>query len=263
MPKKNRFKRVYVEITNICNLNCSFCSETKRKKGALNVEEFKHIVEQIRPFTDYIYFHVKGEPLLHKNLEDFLKICYETGLKVIITTNGTLLNDKIDILKKYPPHRINISIHSALVNEGMSYEDYILKIFEFCNEINTSTDTALSLRVWNNQNKDTILNKKSLTVRKNLYLSIDNSFEWPDISSPYYNENGYCYGLISQLAILCDGTVTICCLDGNGIINLGNIFENDLADIINSQQAHNIIKGFQNRKVSEELCKHCSFKEKF
>ena len=79
----------------------------------------------------------------------------------------------------------------------------------------------------------------------------------------YYNEMGYGYGLKDQLGILVDGTIVICCLDGEGITNLGNIFTDDLNTILNSERVERIIKGFQNRKVVEELCKHCSFKDKF
>ncbi|MBE5963908.1 MAG: radical SAM protein [Lachnospira sp.] len=201
--------------------------------------------------------------MLHNDLRDILRICKNYGFKVTITTNGTLLMQKLDVLKEYPPHRINISIHSALLNENMQYEDYIKNVLTFCDEMNSHTTTALSLRVWNNEDKGTILGKKSLAIRKNLYLNVDNSFEWPDLESYYYNENGYCYGLISQIAILCDGTVTPCCLDGNGKINLGNVFNTPFKDIIESERAHNIVNGFRNRKVCEELCKHCSFKEKF
>ncbi|MBE6051179.1 MAG: radical SAM protein [Clostridium sp.] len=86
-----KFKRVYVEITNVCNLSCSFCPKTKRKYKFLDVDSYKKVLESLKPYTQYIYFHLMGEPLLNPNLEEFLNIAYEEGFKVNITTNGTLL----------------------------------------------------------------------------------------------------------------------------------------------------------------------------
>lgn len=87
-----RFKKIYIEITNICNLNCEFCPKTQRQKTILTKEEFQHIIKEIQPYTDYVYFHVKGEPLLHPELGVFLDICKEYGLKVNITTNLSLIH---------------------------------------------------------------------------------------------------------------------------------------------------------------------------
>ena len=88
-----RFKKVYIEITNVCNLSCNFCPKTGRKLQFSDEERFKEIIEKVKPYTDYVYFHLMGEPLLNKNLARFLDICYENGLKVNITTNGTLLEN--------------------------------------------------------------------------------------------------------------------------------------------------------------------------
>ena len=75
--------------------------------------------------------------------------------------------------------------------------------------------------------------------------------------------HGYCYGLKDQLAILVDGTVVPCCLDDEGSMKLGNIFEQSLDDIINGERARRIIEGFQKRIAVEELCQKCSYKNQF
>ena len=94
------FKKIYIEITNICNLKCKFCPETSRKKEQMELEKFEEVISKIHNHTKLVALHVKGEPLLHSKLEDILKILEKYNLKANITTNGTLIKEKIDIIKK-------------------------------------------------------------------------------------------------------------------------------------------------------------------
>ena len=136
------------------------------------------------------------------------------------------------------------------------------------------------LRLWNSGGADTlnsdilqkIKNRFPATWRdtrggkqigNNVYIQFGDKFDWPDIDGPIESDTAFCYGLRDQIGVLCDGTVVPCCLDNNGEINLGNIFESNLGDIINSPRALNIYNGFSNRKACEELCKKCTFARKF
>ena len=105
------------------------------------------------------------------------------------------------------------------------------------------------------------LNQAKLS--KNVFLKFDKVFDWPNLKSNSVNENGFCYGLRTQLGILVDGTVVPCCLDNEGQIVLGNIFNQNLEEILNSKLAKNIYDGFSNRKCYAELCKHCGYIQKF
>ena len=122
-----RFKKVYVEITNICNLRCSFCPETSRAKKLMSIDEFSYIVSQIKPFTDYIYFHLMGEPFLNTNLRAMLDICSEASLKANITTNGTLINKVSDTLLNAPALRkVSFSLHSFEANyQGIKQDKFV------------------------------------------------------------------------------------------------------------------------------------------
>ena len=95
---KKMFKRIYIEILNYCNLNCPFCNKTTKDKKYISRDEFNHILKEIVPYTDYIYLHVQGEPLLHKDLINFLIDAKEMGLNINLTTNGTLLFNFPNIL---------------------------------------------------------------------------------------------------------------------------------------------------------------------
>ncbi len=251
-----RFKRIYIEITNVCNLNCSFCIPHNRENRFMNFDEFKLILTKIKPYTNYIYLHVKGEPLLHPDVDKFIEYAYNQGFFINLTTNATLLKEHLQITKYL--RQINISLHAT----------NSIEIVKTARKIN---DCIVCFRIWN-INKDiknkellekefnlTIPNVENFTLDDNIFLSQKNEFTWPSLNNNYENTNKYCYGLINQIGILVDGTVIPCCLDNNGDINLGNIFKEDFTNIINSHKALNIINGFKNHKATEELCKKCSF----
>ncbi len=262
---KKRFKRIYIEITNICNLNCSFCLPDNRKKEYITLENFDYILNQIKGYTKSIYLHVKGEPLMHPYINKLIELAFNKNFQVIITTNGTL----IDNLKTKKIRQINYSLQST--NDTEKIKIIINKLKGFIKD----TNIYLSLRLWsdesqtNGQLRKMLLdefNTKTLEDRmkldNNIYLSIEREFNWPDLNYDKQTD-GYCYGLKDQIAILVDGTIVPCCLDHKGNIPLGNIYKNKLQEVLESDKVKNILIGFQNRKPTEELCKKCNFKDKF
>jgi radical SAM protein with 4Fe4S-binding SPASM domain len=288
-----RFKKFYIEITNVCNLSCNFCPETCRAPEFMKIETFSKILDQIKPHTDYIYFHVKGEPLLHPKLDKFLDLSHEKGFKVNITTNGTLIKEvRNKIILKAALRQLNFSLHSFDGNEGASNKDeYINNIISFVKEAIATTETLFSLRLWNlDKNNTTNVEAKKnrdllsvieeafklpykieeeihpgrgIKICDKVYLNQDHEFQWPALNLPEDTSPGFCYGLRNQVAILVDGTVVPCCLDGEGVINLGNIHETPFSEIVESQRANNIFNGFSRREAVEELCRKCGYRKKF
>ena len=258
-----RFKRIYIEITSSCNLKCSFCQDTLRPAHFMKPHEFTYIIDEIKPYTNYIYLHVKGEPLLSPYLKDILKICHDNNILVNITTNGTLIAKCIDTLITYPVHQINISLHSADDNDCIDMASYIKDVFSSCETLVDKTDTEVNLRLWNTKKNPTLFGDKNCTIKRHLYINVQSPFEWPVLNGTYCNERGFCQGLRSHIAILSDGTVVPCCLDGNAIMKLGNIFSSHLPDILSNERSQAIIKGWHAKMAVEPLCKHCSFKERF
>ena len=273
-----RFKKIYIEITNICNLNCSFCSKDKRTLKEMTPEEFTYIIKKIKNYTDTIYLHIKGEPLLHHNLESILEIAKAYNINVRITTNGTLLKEKLESIKKFDNiKQINISLHSE--NKTNNYFDDVFKVSDIL-----STNIPIVYRIWildnykldnlstiivdkiikhyklDNNFKEKVLKDNNIKIRNNIYLDKDNKFTWPDNTNDSKEDSGTCLGTRNHIGILVNGDVVPCCLDSKSNLKLGNIFNDSLDNIINSEKFKEINEGFKHHKITNNLCKNCVFR---
>jgi len=279
---KPQFKKIYIEITNNCNLKCKFCPETNRIKEFMSLEKFEEVIKKIHKYTRLVCLHVKGEPLLHKEFKDILGILEKYNLKSNITTNGTLIKEKLEVIKNSKAVRqINFSIHSSIQNENLG-DRYLQNIFESVEELK---DTIISYRLWNMKNikeneinleiikeienyyniqnlKQRLTEKEFFKIKENIFINQDTEFTWPDINKEIIIEKGRCLALKEQVAILVDGTVVPCCLDNNGDIPLGNIFKESMEDILNKPKSITIKKNFENGIITCNLCKTCGFLER-
>lgn len=287
-----RFKRIYIEISNVCNLSCTFCPVTQRTKRMMSVSEFETILNKVHSYGEQIYLHIKGEPLLHPDLSSILDICEHYQTQVNITTNGTLISHVGSMLLKKPAIRqINFSLHSFDGNDlndlPLNKEEYIQEILTFIDEATQVSKMTISLRFWNNQktthdsrnrallhriedhfNLDYFIEEKvdasrGIRLKERVFVNQDYEFAWPNLNAQADDGIGFCYGLRTQVGILADGTVVPCCLDGEGIINLGNIFESSFESIFNSSRAQAIYHGFSHHVAVEELCQKCGYRQRF
>lgn len=279
MSEKMLFNKAYVEITNVCNLNCSFCKGTDRKKEFMTVENFSTAAQKTRKVTEYIYLHLLGEPTLHPNLDEILAICQKLDFKVIVTTNGTLLDKVKDILLESKAlHKVNISLHALEANSGIDFDKYLDSCFDFGKKL-WEKDKICVFRLWNGDKEEKYdenklnariiaalrqnfpeewqENTKGYRIKNKLFLEFAERFEWREQGDCGGKIN--CYGLRDQIGVLVDGTVVPCCIDCDGVIKLGNVFEDDIFDIINSPLAKSICEGFRNGKAVHPYCKNCGF----
>lgn len=280
MANGKRFKKVYLEIGNVCNLSCAFCPGTKRSPRQMTAEEFSLAAEKLRAYTDYLYFHLMGEPLLHPELESFLNIAADLGYKVIITTNAVLLEDRANaLIESAAVHKVNISLQSFEANAGGELEAYINSCAAFAAKA-TERGKLSVLRLWNNNGLDT-LNKDicrilerffpkpwkesrgSLRLGDRVYLEPGDKFDWPDMDTKTESAPSFCYGLRDQIGVLADGTVVPCCLDHEGDIPLGNIFTQSVEEILSSPRATALHEGFSRRTAVEKLCQSCGYALRF
>ena len=275
-----RFNKIYLEISNVCNLSCAFCPGTKRVKHIMTEQEFTALMPKLRPYADYLYFHLMGEPLLHPNLAEFLKIAGDFGFKVILTTNGTLLNKQQEILLNAPAlHKVNISLHAFEANDlAVPFEEYLNDCFSFGKAMEGKK--LVVYRLWNNGGADELNqqildtmkrffpepwtdNRQGKRIGERIFLEYGDKFDWPDLAAPEGSERVFCYGLRDQAGVLCDGTVVPCCLDHEGDIALGNLFEEDMDAILAKPRAAAIYNGFTKKEAAEELCRKCGYARRF
>lgn len=246
----------------------------------MSEEEFSCVLNCLEGKTKYVYYHLMGEPLTHPLLPVFLKMAAERGFKSIITTNGTLLEKRGAELISAGIHKVNISVHSLEDGDAEKCERYLREVADFADEA-SQRGVIISLRLWNNGVdgglNDRVLqflqerfldgewqkNTRGVRIRDKLHLEWGERFEWPDSEARIYGDEVFCYGLKDHFGILCDGSVVPCCLDSDGVITLGNIFNGDIDAILSSERAQAMVEGFRCRKASEELCKRCQYATRF
>lgn len=267
--------RCYLEITNICNLDCIFCPKTVRAKRSLTPQEFDCLTDRLRGEVKFLYFHLMGEPLLHRHLPQFIVTAREKGLIPVLTTNGTLLDKAQDVIEAVP-HKVQISLHSHEGNGKENFAEYIDGVMRFAKEA-TSRGTIIVLRLWNQGGYDTanarlielleqhvprpwVERHDGWRMADNIYLEYDRMFEWPDSEGEEcVCEEAFCYALRNQIGVLADGTVVPCCLDHNGDIPLGNLFDQPLDEILSSSRARAMYDGFTRHEAVEPLCRRCGY----
>ena len=273
------YSKVYVEITNICNMHCSFCHGHSRVPRRMNEQEFFRVLCELEGKTKYVYYHLMGEPLTHPDLPRFLELASKKGFRSILTTNGTLLAKRKEVLLKAPLHKVSISLHSFEDGSEENFMRYLSEVADFAEKA-SARGVIVVLRMWNKGydegKNDRIFsffrqriegewaeNTKGIRIHDKLHMEWGERFAWPDQDAPLGDERVYCYGLSDHFGILSDGTVVPCCLDSEGTLSLGNVFSEALSDILSGSRARAIADGFRERYASEVLCRRCGYARRF
>ncbi len=261
------FKRVYVELSDYCNLECKFCTNSKNTR-MLNFEQFLHILGELKGLTKEIVLHVLGEPLIHPDLVRMIEYA-SNDFDIMITTNGFLLK-KYKIIGFLKFKKMNISLHSSYFLNELETIKYLDEVFEFIEFAHLHNEEIIfNLRLWTSHNKiiEHYINKRfnisidssKVRLMKKVIVTYDEEFEWPNLNNLVNNNIGTCLGGKFHIAILANGEVAICCLDANGSSKLGNIFDTKLSNILQDTQFKVAIEGFNSNKLNLDICKHCTY----
>ncbi len=287
-----KFVRAYVEVTNVCGLACSFCPPKLQPTVTMEPSFFESVLTQLRSYTDEVALHVMGDPMVLSNLGHYLDIAKRLGFKVMVTTSGFYLDSSRRAAVFHPAVRqVNVSLNSFNKNSvSRPFEAYLEPILALCDEkLAKEEDFFINLRLWNldEAHSETEFNKtlferlenhfalengfiasqisggrQGIRLASKVLLHFDCYFEWPSLKNPVSGD-GYCHGLSRQIAILADGRVVPCCLDGEGMIDLGNLHVTNLDRILTSERSSAITEGFARGIAHEELCQKCSYKDRF
>jgi radical SAM protein with 4Fe4S-binding SPASM domain len=287
-----KFKKVHIEITNICNLKCTFCPPKILPNGIMSLEKFDDLNVQLKPYTKELAYHMVGDPLVLTNLADYLNISLKHDLKVNITTTANNINEKhYDALMNPTIKQINFSINSYNANSHKkSLDEYLNPILDFVKFAQSKThEYFINFRIWNLDEEKSAkdFNKKvfdrinetfnsnidieevykerpkNIRIARKIFFNFDEYFTWPALQNEIVSKTGFCYGLDSHFGILTSGDVVPCCLDQNACVNLGNTNTTQLEDILNSKRVKAIQQGFKNNILVEELCQKCEYRTRF
>jgi len=299
---KPRFDKIYLEITNACNLACSFCGLTVRERAFMKGEDFGLALERLQGFTKVLYFHLMGEPLLHPELPVFLDLAERRGFSVNLTTNGTLLARRGGEISGKPAlNRLNISLQSMeqfppAAREGLM-DALVAEVKGLvARQRRVRPDFLASFRLWTRDDgtltgpllaslagkfpdahadaaglvAQTLAGRNGFPLAEGIALHAAETFDWPPSPPPPLSPAGalstpagFCRGLRDQLGVLLDGTVVPCCLDRNGDIALGNLFARPLGEILDGPRARGLYRGFTERRAMEPLCAACTYRTRF
>ena len=274
--------RIYLEITNVCNLDCSFCHKTARAKKRMSAEEFDTLLDKIKGRARVLYFHLMGEPTLHPLLPHFIESASERGFLPAITTNGSLLAKAGEALLAARPYKVSVSLHAPEANPTFSAEGYLDSCIAFAKEA-AERGVIVALRLWNlgsGADNSAILTAlhsafpeewrdlrggSSQRLATRVFLEWGERFDWPDPALPEAPAEAdlFCYGLRDQIGVLADGTVVPCCLDADANLALGNLLSSELDEILTSPRARQIYDGFSRRRATESLCRKCGYAKRF
>ena len=279
-----RIDKAFLEITNLCNLSCSFCHGTARAGRVMTSAEFEALTDRLAGEVTYLYFHLMGEPLLHPLLGQFIASAWEKGFRPMLTTNGSLLGTQGAELLENLPYKISISLHAPAANPAFADEGYLPCCISFARQA-AARGCIVALRLWNlngaheGENGEVlrqlhaafpqewapVRGGSSMRLADRLFLEWGKEFAWPDPAAPAQAADApaFCYALRDQIGILVDGTVVPCCLDADGNLALGNLFLTPLGDILASPRAKVIYDGFTAHRAAEELCRRCGYARRF
>ena len=287
-----KFKKVHIEITNICNLKCTFCPPKILPNGTMSLEKFDDINAQLKPYTKELAYHIVGDPLVLSNLSEYLNVSLKHELKVNITTTANNINEKhYEALMNSTIKQINFSINSYNANSHKkSLDEYLNPILDFVKFAQEQKhEYFINFRIWNldeeksakefnkkvfdkiNETFNTNIDlenvykerPKNIRIDRKIFFNFDEYFNWPSLENEIVSSNGFCYGLDSHFGILTSGDVVPCCLDQNACINLGNTNTTQISDILNSNRVKAIQNGFRKNIVVEELCQKCEYRTRF
>lgn len=281
-----RFEKIYIELSDICGLKCGFCPSVKGVRGAMSVEKFGIIAKKVAGVGRIYTFHLLGDPLVLPNLKDFIKLANAHKMTLELTTSGFYMSEKNTqlLLESKNIRQINLSLMAFLAQKKLNLNEYFAPILRFLRlHLAQNSQSFVNLRLWNlganftppfeNSAIYSLLEREFNTkIQKNapknrlenrIILHQSELFCWAGAGEKNAPKvpcaKGSCHTLRKQIGILSNGTVVPCCMDTSGVMGLGNLFTQELSEILTNKRAVAMKKGFERGEFTEKLCQQCEF----
>ncbi|MFH1654819.1 MAG: radical SAM protein [Pseudomonadota bacterium] len=252
---------IWLEPTNHCNLKCIMCPTgtgmTSVKKGYMDYGLFKKIIDEVKDYTSAIILAVGGESLLHPQFFDMVRYASSNDIKILLNTNATLLTkEKVEQLLYSGIASISFAFDGfnketyEKARVGADFEKTLDNIFYFLElkkrKEKKSPYTVLSILMLeigdcSGEEKEVFLKKFNGLideVRLREVSTWGSTFEGVDTFNPRKHDRFFppCSRLWSTVCITWNGDVVPCVYDTNHEYVIGNIKENKLIDIWNSNK---------------------------
>lgn len=241
-----------VELTNLCNFKCKMCpvgkQQMKRKQGFMSPEVFEWIIREAARYGTAIRFIRWGEPLLHPNLLQFVRMVKNAGLLCHINTNGFFFdNEFISNIIKIPLDSIKFSFHNENITNWIE-ELYLRR--------NKKSKPYIHVSITDKE-ADCLDEFKDLIRPICDKVTVNKTRDVFQIQEMPVAPN--CPELFSKLSINWDGTVSGCCSDWDNYMLVGDLNKEGLEDIWNGNKIKAYRKAIlNNTHNSLFLCRRCT-----
>lgn len=254
-----------IELTNYCNSRCIMCpnKDMKRPRGRMSFETFKKIIDEIKEYSEFIYLHLAGEPLMNSKFEEMIKYANKSNLRTGLSTNAILLNK--ENAEKIINSKLDFIILSIDATNPITYKkvrgtdnfELVKKNIEEFIKLKNKPYTAIQL-IYMDENKDEVKEFAKEWKGKVDAIRIKPVLNIGNILNKSKKRKKPCVLLWRQMAILWNGDVVSCCLDYLGDTILGNINKNSIKEIWNNEKMANLRRLHKEGKIEEiSLCKNC------
>jgi radical SAM protein with 4Fe4S-binding SPASM domain len=281
---------VSTELTNNCNLSCPHCSSGSgrmlRKKGFMDIDLFKKIMKELRPYLYNVNLYFQGEPMLHPLFFSFIANCLKTN--AVVSTNGHYLSgDNSERIVRSGLKKLIISV------DGVDQETY--SIYRINGNLNTVTEgikklteakerfkSSLKIEIQflvNSFNEHQIPQIKELakSVHAKLRLKSMQIIDKAEIDSWLPSDNRFkrytikdgSYVLKSSMPDRCarlwfnpvitwDGKVVPCCFDKDAEHIMGDLNQDSFREIWDGPKYRVFRKSILSGRQTVEICRNCT-----
>ena len=281
--------QVMVDITEVCNLGCIHCTHPAFKlsevyqKSMLDPELNKKMIDEVSEnglnLTKYIRYTSNGEPLVHPKSYEMLQYAVEnSGTKVTLTTNGTLLNEKkMKKLLSTGLHMIDISI-DAFSNEIYKKvrvggnlnvtRKNVLRLLELNDEVGHKTKIIVSFveqkensheiesfkEFWNRHSVDEVLIRKLHTNSGSVQ---NENFDKIDQLSDKKNNRRPCLYPWERVVLTAKGKLSFCPTDWFGKTVVHDFRETTIKKVWSGEFYKDLRNQHLSNNFNNQFCKQC------
>ncbi len=258
-PTSHVLSSVNLELTNHCNLRCTICpvnTTMRRAKGYMDPALFRRVIDE-NPQLDFVLAFQWGEPLLHPNFFELVRYAADRGVRTMITSNGTYLSPENRAkLLECGLERITFSVdgdhatHQAI--RGYDLDRLRRDVLALVAERDAA---GARLRI-----------DVSMVVDRATEDALDTYFaDWKGIADRVQaiprlvseRRTRPCRELWrGTLVVLWDGRVTVCCVDSEGQLEVGDANETALRDVWNGERMR-AIRSAHAKRAFPSLCSLC------